>query len=290
MKTENGLKFYYAALMASVVFWGGTFIASKLAYEVYSPIQLSGLRPIVAAILFWIVRKVKRDNETIEPADRKRLVGSAFLGITLCMMFQNIGISLTTSSNAALIVASFPAITILLELFIYHIRPTLNKVVGIAISVSGIIILSQISLEGNPTALWGNLLMVAAGIVWALYSFATGALINKYSTMTVTYYQMLAGATLCIPFILLEGNEWGAPALIPTAAVLYLGICGSMLAFLFYNKGLRRLSASVAVSFLNLVPVVALILSVVVLNEKISAMQLFGGAVVILGVMISSKK
>lgn len=277
------------AMLASVLFWGGTFIASKLAYEIYSPIQLGGLRPLIAAILFLFVRRITKENERIEKADTKRVILSAFLGITLCMMFQNLGISMTTASNAALIVASFPAITMLLELVIYHIKPTWMKFVGIAMSIAGVAILSQISAEGNPTAIWGNFLMVAAGIVWALYSFVTGSLVNKYSTMTITYYQMLYGAILFVPFILLEGKEWQTPALVPTGAVLYLGVCGSMLAFLFYNKGLRKLSASVAVSFLNLVPVVALMLSVLILKENISAMQLFGGAVVISGVMISSK-
>ena len=277
------------AMMASVLFWGGTFIASKLAYEIYSPIQLGGLRPLVAAILFWIVRRIKRDSETIEKADQRQIAASAFLGITLCMMFQNIGISLTTASNAALIVASFPAITMLLELAIYHIKPSWMKFVGITMSIAGVAILSQVNVDGNPTAIWGNLLMVAAGIVWALYNFVTGKLLSKYSTMTITYYQMLYGAILFVPFILLEGKEWQTPQLVPTGAVLYLGICGSMLAFLFYNKGLRKLSASVAVSFLNLVPVVALLLSVIILKESVSIVQLFGGAVVISGVMISSK-
>lgn len=289
MKNSNGLKVYYLAMMGSVVLWGGTFIATKLAYEMYTPIQVGGIRPLVAAILFWVVRKIKKDNETIDAIDRKRLVGSAFLGITLCMMFQNIGISMTSVSNAALIVASFPAITMLLEVFIYRVKPTPTKIIGITMSIVGVAILSQISLDGNSTAVWGNLMMVGAGIFWAFYNFLTVSLVNKYSTMTITYYQMLYGAVLFIPFILLEGSAWNAPTLSPTASVLYLGICGSMLAFLFYNKGLRKLSASVAVSFLNLVPVVALFLSVIVLRERISFMQLLGGAVVITGVLISSK-
>jgi len=289
MKNENGLKVYYMAMMASVLFWGGTFIASKLAYEVYSPIQLGGLRPLVAAIGFGLLRMATKDKEKLEPKDRKRVAGSAFLGITLCMTFQNLGISMTTASNAALIVAAFPAITMLLELLVYRVKPTKFKVVGIGMSISGVAVLSQVTVDGSPTAVWGNLLMVAAGTVWAFYSFMTGDLVNKYSTVTITYYQMMYGALLFIPFILLEGREWNPPAPVATGAMLYLGICGSMLAFLFYNKGLQKLSASVAVSFLNLVPVIALMLSVLVLGESVSAIQLLGGAVVISGVMISSK-
>lgn len=276
-------------MMVAVIFWGGTFIASKLAYEMYSPIQIGGLRPFVAAILFWLVRKIKKDDEKIEKEDRKRVALSAFLGITMCMMFQNIGISLTSASTAALIVASFPAITLLLELLIYRIKPTWMKIIGITMSITGVAILSQISLDGNPTALWGNLFMVLAGIFWALYNFATVNLVNKYSTMTITFYQMAYGAVFFIPIILLEGHGWQAPALVPTASMLYLGVCGSMLAFLFYNIGLQKLSASVAVSFLNLVPVAALFFSVLILSEHISMMQLLGGAVVVTGVFISSR-
>ena len=289
MKNENKLKIYYIAMLGSVTLWGGTFIATKLAYEVYSPVQLGLLRPLVATVLFFLIRKAKRDKEIIRKEDRKSVVASAFFGVTLSMLFQNIGITMTTASNAALIVASFPAITMLLEIVIYRTKPTFNKIIGIGISITGVAILSQITLEGSPNAMWGNLLMVAAGITWAFYSFVTGRLAGKYSTMTITYYQMISGAFLFIPFVLLEGSPWNAPNFVATSAMLYLGIGGSLLAFLFYNIGLKKLSASTAVSFLNLVPVVALILSVIILRETISIMQLFGGAVVITGVMISSK-
>src|SRR5665647_63929 len=233
MKSEKGLKIYYAATLVAVMFWGGTFIATT------------------------------------------------FFGITLCMLFQNVGISMTSASNAALIVASFPVLTILLEIIVYHTRPTPKKIVGITMSIIGVAILSQVNLDGNPTAMWGNLLMVAAGVVWAFYNFLTGSLVNKYSIMTITYYQMLWGAILFVPFVLLEGSGWNQPSLVATGSMLYLGVGGSLLAFLFYNIGLRKLSASVAVSFLNLVPIVALILSVLMLKESISAIQLMGGAVVI---------
>jgi drug/metabolite transporter (DMT)-like permease len=106
--------------------------------------------------------------------------------------------------------------------------------------------------------------------------------------MTLTYYQMLAGSILFIPFVLMEGGEWYLPNLTSLGSLVYLSVGCSVIAFLLYNLGLRKLSASVCVSLMNLVPIFGLIFSITILGEDVSAIQIFGGLIVILGVALSS--
>jgi drug/metabolite transporter (DMT)-like permease len=289
MREEKTLKLYYFATILAVVLWGASFIATKIAYQTYAPIQLGAARILLAAIFFRLIRAVKKDRESIQREDLPKVILSGFLGTTLYFTLQNIGVEMTSASNSALIVASFPAMTMLLEYVIYRTRPTLKKLTGIVLSVSGVAILSQISPDGSDSAIWGNLLMVGAGVVWAFYNFLTRSVVGRYSSMTLTYHQMLSGFVFFIPFVLLEGSEWKLPNPATAGALLYLGVGCSLIAFLLYNLGLRKLSASASVSMLNLVPVVGLILSVIVLKESISIVQLFGGAVVVAGVTLSSK-
>ena len=290
MKNEKGLKIYYLATISAAVLWGASFIATKLAYETFAPIQVGAARTLLAVVVFWMIRTIKKDRQVIRKEDRLRIAASGFLGTTLYFTVQNIGVGMTSASNSALIVASFPAMTMLLEFLIYHTKQPLKKLAGIFISITGVAILSQVTLGGDSTTIWGNILIVAAGVIWVFYNFLTRSVLDKYSPMTITYYQMLAGAILFVPFVIAEGGQWSMPAPLAMGALLYLGVGCSFIAFLLYNFGLKKLSPSASVSLMNLIPVVGLILSILILKESISVVQLFGGAIVIAGVALSSNQ
>ncbi|OVE64490.1 EamA family transporter [Clostridium diolis] len=286
---QNGtLSYYYLASTGAVVLWSASFIATKLAYETFAPIQLAAVRTLFAVILFWFMRKITANNEQIQKEDRMRIALSGFLGITLYFAIENIGVSMTSSSNSALIVASFPAVTTLLEFFIYHSKPNVKKVLGIILAIIGVAVLTQINADGNSKSMLGNIILIGAGIVWAFYNFITRDLTNKYSAMTLTYYQMLAGFIFFLPFIIIEGKTWIMPTMTSASALIYLSVGCSIVAFLLYNLGLRKLSASISVSLMNLVPVLGLIFSILILHESVSTVQISGGVIVIIGVILSS--
>ncbi|MFL0168183.1 DMT family transporter [Candidatus Clostridium helianthi] len=286
---QNGtLSYYYLASTGAVVLWSASFIATKLAYETFAPIQLAAVRTLFAVILFWFMRKITANNEQIQKEDRMRIALSGFLGITLYFAIENIGVSMTSSSNSALIVASFPAVTTLLEFFIYHSKPNIKKVLGIILAIIGVAVLTQINVDGNSKSMLGNIILIGAGIVWAFYNFITRDLTNKYSAMTLTYYQMLAGFIFFLPFVIIEGKTWRMPTMTSASALIYLSVGCSIVAFLLYNLGLRKLSASISVSLMNLVPVLGLIFSILILHESVSTVQILAGVIVIIGVILSS--
>lgn len=286
---QNGtLSYYYLASTGAVVLWSASFIATKLAYETFAPIQLATVRTLFAVILFWFMRKITSNNEQIQKEDRMRIALSGFLGITLYFAIENIGVSMTSSSNSALIVASFPAVTTLLEFFIYHSKPNVKKVLGIILAIIGVAVLTQINVDGNSKSMLGNIILIGAGVVWAFYNFITRDLTNKYSAMTLTYYQMLAGFIFFLPFVIIEGKTWRMPTMTSASALIYLSVGCSIVAFLLYNLGLRKLSASISVSLMNLVPVLGLIFSILILHESVSTVQILGGIIVIIGVILSS--
>ena len=288
MENRFGPYFYYLSSTGAVLLWSASFIATKLAYGTFAPIQLGAARTLIAAILFWILRRLTSDQERILREDRLRLAASGFLGLTLYFTVENLGVSMTSASNAALIVASFPVVAMLIEYLICRDKPTLRKACGIITALSGVAVLTQITVEGSSGSLQGNLLLLCAGVVWAFYSLISRELTGKYSVMTLTYYQMLTGSVLFIPFLLWEGAKWAAPDFTSLGALLYLSVGCSVAAFFFYNIGLKKLSVSTSISLMNLVPVFGLILAVVILHEAITVKQIFGGIVVIAGVYLSS--
>lgn len=288
MKPAKSIQMCLLACITAVVLWSASFIATKIAYETLAPIQLGFVRTLLAVIVFWLIRQGTRSRERLDRRDWLRAALSGLLGMTLYFAFENVGVSLTTASNAALIVASFPAMTMLLEFVIYKQKPTGQKIIGMVLALAGVAALTGVDSGESDNALLGNLCLLGAGVVWAFYNFITRGLSAKYSSMTLTYYQMLTGTVWFVPIVLWEGAAWEMPTTGSLSAVLFLCLGCSVLAFVLYNYGLKQLTASVSVSLLNLVPVLGLLLSVWILDETVTPGQLAGGIVVIIGVVLST--
>lgn len=270
--------FYYAASTTAILLWSASFIATKFAYTTFSPLMVGFVRFLLATALLGIVKLLSKNKDRPDKKDMKRIALSGLLGITLYFAAENIGVGLTTASNASLIVASFPAITTLFEFFIYKTKPTIPKLLGITLAFGGVAVLTAKSGFGGIEALWGNLFLIAAGIVWTFYNFLTRSVAGKYSPTTLSFYQFLFGTIFFIPLVLIEHKPIGAITAESIAAMIYLALGCSVVAFLLYNWGLRRLSAATSVSLMNLVPVFGLIFSALLLKETITLTQILGGS------------
>lgn len=283
---KSGL--HYIATIASVLLWSASFIATKFAYISFSPIMVGFIRFFIATVILFFARLILHDTALPNKTDMKKIALSGLLGITLYFSAENLGVKMTTASNASLIVASYPSITALFEFFIYRTKPAAKKIIGIILAFGGVVILTASSGGGGKQALYGNLILIAAGVIWTFYNFTTRSVTKKYSPLTLSYFQMLFGTIFFIPLVLPECGSIQSITLPSCLAIAYLSVGCSVGAFLMYNFGLRKLSASTAVSIMNLVPVFGIILSAVLLGEAVSAAQICGGIVVITGVILSS--
>lgn len=280
---------YFAATTAAVLLWSASFIATKIAYGIFEPMMVGFIRFLIAAIILGIVRLFCKENNRPVGKDMRTIAISGLLGITLYFAAENAGVQLTTASNASLIVASYPAITALFEFLIFRIKPTVRKLSGIMLAFVGVGIITAMQGGMNhPETLYGNIILIAAGVIWAFYNFTARSVAEKYSSLTISYYQMLFGTIFFIPLVLAECGQIQSITLSGMLAMIYLSCGCSVAAFLLYNFGLRKLSAATSISLMNLVPVFGLIFSALLLHESISVRQIIGGIIVITGVILST--
>lgn len=286
-KSSDGDGVYLVSALAGIFLWSTSFVVTKLAYDTFPPLTLGVCRFVIASAALTIILAVKKGFMLPPLRDIARLSLSGFLGITLYFTMENIGVKMTSASSAALIVASYPAITIFLERLIYGTAIPAVRWLGILLAIGGVYLVSVSGLRGDAgNAFWGNILLAATGLVWAAYSFVTRSVVNRYPAGVVSFYQTIAGTIAFLPLALLERGEWKMPTAFSFGALAYLGLLCSVAAFVLYNNSLRRLSAGTVVTLMNLVPVIGVALSVLVLGEEIHAMQIVGGIVVISGVCI----
>ncbi|PJN91595.1 DMT family transporter [Bacillus sp. mrc49] len=290
-KTKKGSSIYLYASIVAVLLWSTSFVATKIAYTSFTPLTLGAARFVIAAVILGIILLCKKDKTKPPIKDIGLMSVSGVLGTTIYFGLENIGVEITTASNAAIIVASYPAITALIEFLFYRIKIPWIKGLGIAIAMFGVFQISYNpqSQEGEQQLI-GNIILIVAGFVFAFYNFTTRKVVKKYSMITISFYQTVAGAITFIPLAFIEKSSWKMPSMESFLMLLYLGIFCSVIAFLLYNYGLRKLSSSSAVTLMNLVPIFGVLFSVIILHEVVRISQVIGGIIVILGVVLSVKE
>lgn len=282
---------YLLSVIAAVLIWSVSFVATKVAFHTIPPLTLGALRFVFAAIILGSVLLVQHRLILPKPGDLLRMAVSGILGITIYFSMENIGVKLATAADAALIVASYPAITMLLETVFYRMRISWIRFLGVGLAILGVylIVLESSNISGAQR-FTGDLILAVAGIVWSFYNFITRKVVNKYPTFLITFYQTVAGAIAFLPLAWMEWKEWQVPTLNSMVALLYLSVFCSVIAFLLYANGLRKLSSSSAVTVMNLVPVFGVLFAVLFLHEPLSGIQFIGGIVVIFGIMLSVRQ
>ena len=292
-----GRAWHLASVVGAVVIWSTSFVATKVALAEVPPLTLGASRFVFAAVLAGALAFVFGAVRVANAADLGRFALGGLLGITLYFSLENVGVDLATASDAALLVASYPVVTMLLEAGLYRKRLSAIRLSGAALAIVGVNVVLGNAVAASAGEDWGSAriigcaILVATGLVWALYNFSTRTVVSRYSMLTVVFWQTLFGALFFLPVAFAEqvftgGARWLPEGGVALVSVAHLGVLCSVAAFLLYAHGLRGVDASAAVSVMNLVPVLGVLFAVALLGESLGILQVLGGVVVVAGVML----
>jgi len=282
----------YAALVATMVFWGLSFVATKVALESVPTFTLVFIRFSLAALFFLVIRQ-GRKWPAFHGRDRLKMALLALFEPGLYFIFETIGLQYTTAPKTALIIATVPLVVLLLSAVMLGERTNRIVAIGIGLSFCGIALLVVgdpefgLTLEGS---LLGDMLIGGAVVSAALYMVYARDLGRSYSSLEITFVQIVYGAAFYSLFFLWElpSIEWTAITLKSALAVGYLTVFATVGAFLCYNFALSQVPASKAAVFVNGIPVVTAIGAWVLLDERLTAIQAGGGALVLAAVFLTN--
>ncbi len=277
-----------AAVLITVFIWGISFINIKIAVEVIGPMTLGFLRFAMATVLLWVMKRRLAPSSKVEKRDWGRMIWAGFIGVTLYFFFENNGVKLISAGSAALIVAAIPVATLIAE-SIADRKPVTPRMIGCALlSVLGVVMVTGISpVPGeNPLGYW---LMGGAVVSWVVYCLISKGLFQHYDSLTITYYQTIVGTVLFVPFMAFETTNWTQVTPIIWMNVAILGVFASAIGFYLYLVAMDRLGVGMSSLYLNLTPVVTLLVGIVIMGETVSLGQLAGGALIIASVIAAGK-
>lgn len=285
----------YLLLLITTMFWAGNAIAGKIAIGHISPFMLTTLRWLVTVILIlpFAWPHLKRDWQTLKP----NILFLFVLGTIGFSAFNNMmytALTHTTAVNVAIVQASLPLFIFALNFVWFRLNTTRNQIIGFPITVIGVIIItSQGSLEilTKLNYNFGDLLMIAAIAAYGIFSvfLKNKPDVHWSSLMAVLAYSaFLTSIPVAAYEIATQKVVW--PDLLGIGVVLYTAICVSLMAQVFWIRGVELIGSNRAAMFINLVPLLGTLMAIVFLGENFKTYHAIGMATIIGGVWIAQQK
>ncbi|HYL86361.1 MAG TPA: EamA family transporter [Candidatus Angelobacter sp.] len=305
IETSSGRTPSRAAIAASicilVVVWAVNFIAAKIGLHYLPARAMASFRVVLAgAVMVPVYFACSRLPVFAEAAALRRRGFMAhdiwvffylgFFGVAVNQTCFTVGLEYTSVSHAAVIVGLGPIYILVLAVVFRMERATGHKVVGMLIALIGIAVLaSENGISFHSPSLAGDAITMTGSMGLAIYVVLGKRVAGKYDSLSMTAFNHFAGAILLLPVAILEARNlvrsphWPFPWQ-AWAAVLYMAVFSSALAYVFYFWLLRYLEASQLSAFTYLLPVLATILGIWWLGEKGSWVQVLGGLLALGGV------
>jgi drug/metabolite transporter (DMT)-like permease len=274
-----------------VIVWAGAFAAIKqLLHDGLAAPDIALGRYLIAAPGFAAALIMTRGLPGASRRDLLRLAAAGLLVVVVYHLSLNAGEMLTTAGTAAVVVASAPGMTLAMAVAVGQERFSRRRAAGLAVSFAGVIVV--ILLGSGERISFANargpLLVLAAPVAFAGYNVLVKPLLARFGAVAVTAAASLVGTVALLPFTsTATARRVGALHPGGIALLLYLGVAATLLGYMAWTLGLRRLDASRTTAYLYGVPVVAIVIGAVTLGEQVTVWLGFGAALVVAGVAMA---
>ena len=273
----------------AMLLWGSSFIALKLAFIDYHPMVVIAGRMVVASLAFLFLLPRFRYIR-VRRQDWKLLGFMALCEPCLYFIFEALALKNTSASQASVITTMLPLlVTVASALFLAEKFSTQN-LMGLGLAMAGGI---GLSLGGDvsvlaPAPLLGNFYEFLAMVCATVYTIAIKRLTSRYSPLFLTAVQAWVGALFFGPILLLPQIPMpDTLLLIPTTAIIYLGLAVTILAYGFFNFALSIMDAGKVAIYVNLIPLFTMLFGWLVFKESFTLFQYLAGLLIFFGVGLS---
>ncbi len=286
----------YLLLALAVLLWSGNMVVGRAGREVLPPIAFNFWRWALALMILlpFAWRELIASRAVIR-REWKILTLLAATGVTTFHSAVYTGLSLTQAINGALYFATSPLFFVLLSWLLFRERITARQSIGVVVSMAGAAI---VIARGYPGALWrlqlaaGDLWLLLAVALWALYSVLLMRRPKDLPPRALLASIAAIGLALLIPLYGLElaAGRQVTLGLESALSIGYVSLFASVIAYIFWNRGVREVGPNPAGVMLNLMPVFSAGLAVLFLGERLAAYHWLGAALVLTGILLAGHR
>ena len=273
----------------SVFIWSALYVSTKILLEHFNAFELLFLQFIIGYIFLLIIKPKRLVLE--DKKDELYFIICGLFGITIYNLFLNIAIDYSLASNVSVIIAASPLFTALISFLLKIEKPYFNFFIGFIISIVGIIIITfngKIELQLKPL---GDIMAVISSIGWAVYSvFIVKITDKKYDFILSTRKIIFYGIVFMIPsFFFFDFNPNWAALKNPIVLfnMLFVAIFASGICFIIWNEATDLIGVLKTNVYVYLTPIITIIISIIVLKERMTFTAFIGITLTLIGVIVS---
>jgi drug/metabolite transporter (DMT)-like permease len=286
----------YIKLILTAIFWGGTFIAGRVVAKDVGPFSAAFFRFFIASI-FLILFTYKIEGR-LPSLQKKQIIPVFLLGMTgvfLYNVFFFKGLKIIHAGRPAVIIAGNPIFITLLSAYFFKEKLNLIKVIGIILSVTGaVIVITKGSFTEIATGAvgWGEIFILGCVFSWVAYSLIGKVVMDGLSPLAAVSYSSVIGAFFLFFPAFFEGamQNFRDYHLVDWVGMFYLGLFGTVIGFVWYYEGINKIGPMKARLFINFVPISAVVMAFLILDEPITLSLFIGTLLVCSGVYLTNKR
>jgi drug/metabolite transporter (DMT)-like permease len=286
----------YLLLTLTPFFWSCNWIIGRGLHDQVPPLAMTFYRWLFALVILapFAIPHVIRDWPALRRG-AKALIPLGVVGIGSHNALAYVGLNYTTATNGVLLNSVIPVMIVALSFVFLRQRLSVRQALGIAISLGGVLaILSHGSLS-ELRALElnrGDVFVLLSMLLWSSYTIGRRLRPPGLSMLSFLFALAVIGDLAILPFYLAESAlgrpmvwTWGA-----FAAFAAVGLFSSVLAYIFWNRGVEQVGANVAGLFVHLMPVFGALLAWLFLDERLRAFHVIGIALILAGIYLTTRK
>lgn len=275
------------------IMWGATFVATKVLLRYFMPVEVLFTRAILAFLTLYLLypHRLKLREKKQEFA----FAGAGLFGIVLYFMLENTALTLTYASNVGIIVACAPFfVAVVVGFFFKSEKPGAGFFIGFVVAITGVALISlggQKSVDLNPA---GDGLAFLAMVSWGFYS----AVVKKigeweYPMIAATRRIYFYAIIFLIPILIWNHASWDIHVFVRPEVLLnflFLGVGASAMGFFVWNLSTQWIGALKTSVYIYVSPIVTVVLSILVLKERLTMRSASGAILILTGLVISQKR
>jgi drug/metabolite transporter (DMT)-like permease len=284
----------YIKLLLTAIFWGGTFVAGRSLVQNVGPFSAAFFRFAVASVfLVFLTWKIEGKLVVLK---RSQIFPILLLGVTGVFgynLFFFKGLKLIAAGRAAIIVANNPIFIALCSAVFFKERLNAIKITGIMISVIGAMVAIS---RGNPGEIlqgnlgWGEFYIFLCVASWVVFSLLGKVVMSGLSPLTSVTYSSITGTLLLFIPAFREGlTTCTHYSIWDWWDIFYLGFFGTVLGFVWFYEGIKQIGPTRAGLFINFVPISAILLAFIILDEPLTISLLVGTILVTTGAYLTNR-
>lgn len=289
MKENSGI--YHILAIITIIIWGVTFVSTKIVISAgLGPVEIFIIRFSIAYICTVILSHKKLWADNIR--DELMMVIAGITGGSLYFISENTALSYTFASNVSLIICCAPIFTAFLGYKIYGEKVTPTLWIGSAIAFTGVVIVVFNGADCFGINPLGDLLTGLAALSWAIYCLILKSINRVYENAFITRKVFAYGVLTALLYYFFTSpvKQIVIKEIWPIIwNLLFLSVGASFLCYLMWNTAVKYIGPEITTNYIYLVPLVTILASTIILEEPLSLMLCIGAAMILAGVILSTK-